>query len=65
MLHVTAKLSAEVIADEEVDDAVLGLGLEGHLPVRLLQHRPEQRRENQRFGKQPFDDRRIIVIGQY
>jgi hypothetical protein len=61
---IAAKLAAEIVAHEKVDDAVFGLRLERDLPAGLLEHRAQQRGQHQRLGQQPLDKRRIIVVGE-
>jgi hypothetical protein len=62
--HIAAKLAAEIIADEQVDGAILGLRLERQLALRLLEEGAEQSGEHQGFGEQPLDHRRIGVAAE-
>ena len=64
MPHIAAKLTADVIAHQQLDDPALGLRLQRDLSFRLLQHRAEKGRQRQRFGQKPLDRRRIVVACQ-
>ena len=64
MAHVTAQLPPEIVADEKVDDPAIGLRLQRQLALRLLQKRPQQRRQGERLGQQFLDHRRIVVAGE-
>ena len=61
---IAAQLARAIVADEQIDDAALGLGLKGKLPRFLLQQRAKQGGEDQRFRKDARDRRRIIVRGK-
>ena len=61
---IAAQLAAEIIAHQQVDDAALGLRLERHLALRVLEQRAEQGGQHQRLGEQSLDHRRIAMVGQ-
>ena len=62
---IAAQLAVPIIADEQVDDAALGLGLEGELAARILQRRAEQGGEHEGLAQRARDRGGIIVGGQY
>jgi len=61
---VAAKLATLIVANQEVEDAAFGLGLECQLSSGLLQQRAEKCGQGQRLRKQLLDNRRIAVIGK-
>jgi hypothetical protein len=62
--NIAAQLAAEIVADQQVDDAILGLRLDGELAVGILEQRSEQCGQHQRLGEQLLDHRRIAMIGE-
>lgn len=63
MPDVAAKLAVAIVADQQVDDAVLRLCLQRQLAVLALEQRSQQGSDRQRFG-QEVADRRGIGVGR-
>ena len=49
--NIAAHFATAIVADQQIDDAGLGLRLQRHLPVRILEQRAEQRGQDQRFSQ--------------
>jgi hypothetical protein len=62
--HIAAHLAAAIVAHQQVDDAALGLRLQGQLAVAVLKGRSEQRRQRQRLCQQPADHRRVVMVDE-
>jgi hypothetical protein len=59
--HMPAQLSAAIIDDQQLDDAALGLRLDGDLAAILLHQRPDQRADGDRLGEDELDAGGVIV----
>ena len=65
MADITAQLAVPVIANQQLDDAALGLGLHGQLAGLVLEQRTDQRGQHQRLGQQVADRRGIVMRAQH